>query len=388
MGLARRADVLIAAVAVLGGCSLVVSFDRDAIPDDLPDSASKDAFVPPTFDAADPVDASVTFDAPPTPVLTSSFLVAVGGVRDGLERADVFVAQIYSDGTLAPWSSAAPLPAPRLKVGLGVVGASIIVSGGAGDETVVKTTYVGELAGGTVSAWTESTSLPNELFRHGSFARNGRVYVVGGEDSLTPRSDVLVAMPSTTDGGGGIGAWSATQSLPAARTAAVVVASGDHLYVVSGAEAADGGVASIGSALAADFSSDGGVSGWRATTALPFVTNHAAGVATASHVIVAGGYGAPSSFRDVMVAPIGADGALGAWSASGLLNLGRAGHAMVLAGGHLYVIGGQEKSGRDATSVELADVAPDGTISAFRETAPLPSGRAFVEAALVDTSVP
>jgi N-acetylneuraminic acid mutarotase len=225
--------------------------------------------------------------------------------------------------------------------------------------------------------------LPNELFRHGSFASGGRIYVVGGEDGLALRKDVLVAIPSAT---GGVGTWAATESLPIGRTAGVVVTNGDHVYVVSGSQAEDGGLVSTGAAIAAGFTPDGGLTGWQGVTGLPFVTNHAAGVATGTQVFVSGGYGAPSGFQAVMVAPIDFDGTLGPWAAVSAMNIGRAGHAMVFARGHLYVIGGQEKSGLDATSVEVADLDGNGTLSAFRQTAPLPSGRAFIEAAVVETS--
>lgn len=376
----RRAFVLTSAALVLGGCSLVISFDRSLVDEGRGSPATavadEDATAPAPLDAADAPDA---FDgALPA---TNMFIVAVGGLRNGLEKNDVYVTRINGDGTLAPWTTAAPFPVARLSVGISAVGSSILVTGGAGDEAVAKTTYVGSFSGGTVTGWLESTPLPNDLFRHGSFAHGGRIYLVGGEDGVDLRSDVLVATPLPS---GGSGAWTTTESMPRGRTAGVVVASGNHVYVVGGAESEDGGTVNTGAGLAADLLADGGVMGWRAVTSLPFVTTYAAGAATSTQLFVSGGYGAPSGFTAVVSAPIVANGALGGWSIASPLNIGRAGHAMIVARGRLYVIGGQQQGGVDSDSVELADINPDGTLTPFRQTSRLPSGRAFIGATLVE----
>lgn len=98
------------------------------------------------------------------------------------------------------------------------------------------------------------------------------------------------------------------------------------------------------------------------------------------YVILTGGLrpvpGGLKPSRTTNVAPINADGSLGAFVQGTDLGLGRFHHAMIAVGTTLYVTGGLAGAGTDNTAlVERATVMPDGTLSAWEALTPLPDKR-------------
>ena len=100
-----------------------------------------------------------------------------------------------------------------------------------------------------------------------------------------------------------------------------------------------------------------------------------------AYLYVTGGTNYGTIFNDAWFAPIAADGTLGAFTATMSLPGARAGHAVVVRGDRLVLIGGQGFAGQFLSSVVSAQVGADGTLSAWTEEPPLPGGRFHIAAA-------
>ncbi|HYN87153.1 MAG TPA: IPT/TIG domain-containing protein, partial [Ardenticatenaceae bacterium] len=99
---------------------------------------------------------------------------------------------------------------------------------------------------------------------------------------------------------------------------------------------------------------DGSLSTWRATTPMELIRD-AGGTAVAAHgwLYALGGQDHYGGLAEVERAPILADGSLGPWQPERAMTTARRGHAAVVAGGFLYVLGG-DFSPEDDRSVERA----------------------------------
>ncbi|MBI4564437.1 MAG: hypothetical protein HY716_07075, partial [Planctomycetes bacterium] len=229
------------------------------------------------------------------------------------------------------------------------------------------------ITAGTVGAWSATTALPSVRMAHTSVAYNGFVYTIGGFGAnLAYLSDVLVA-PLNADGS--VGPWTATTALPSARARHGSVAYNGFLYAIGGF---DSNTNPIGDVLVASINADGTVGAWASTTALPSGRVYHTSVAYNGFVYVIGGYNGSSSLSDVLVAPVNADGTVGAWSTTTALPSVRAAHSSVAYNGSVYVIGGSVTSDAISQSTNAVLVAPlfaDGTVGTWSTSTPLPAGR-------------
>ncbi len=316
------------------------------------------------------------------PGTTATFIVAAGGADAQSDRAEVYVTRVAADGSLGPWMTGPSLVGGRSKAALAVRGSTLYFTGGDNAPAVGITDAVCTSTFGveTLGTWSSSSVMPSVLFRHGSFEFLGDIYLVGGSDPSI-RSAVLRSTPASD---GTLGPFRTELSLPSQRASAGVVRSGNHVYVVAGElPQSGGGTAPSAAGWLGALGSDGSITAWTDLAALPFTTIQPGIAATASHVYVSGGY-ASGSFAAVVMAPIAADGSLASWTPTSPLLVGRAGHRMVVVGAHIYAIGGVDGADVPMASVEVADLAANGTVSAFRQTTPLPAARGFMSVAVVE----
>jgi hypothetical protein len=98
--------------------------------------------------------------------------------------------------------------------------------------------------------------------------------------------------------------------------------------------------------------------------------------------VVAGLNGNPAGehqqLRDILRAPILADGTLGRWSEAGHLDSAYATHAAFVRDGWVYVVGGVESNARFVGTVQRAPIRPDGGLGPFEPSVPLPVRRGHV----------
>lgn len=134
----------------------------------------------------------------------------------------------------------------------------------------------------------------------------------------------------------------------------------------------------------ADINADGTLTPWQQTY-LPFATHwHGAAVWNGYLYITGGGIanGAGSVVgRNVVYAPLNADGSLGAWQTGPDMPCGLWAHSSVAAGNMLYISGGAtwDPCPRDqiTDAVYGAQINPDGSLGAWQSQPSMPAGRAI-----------
>lgn len=139
--------------------------------------------------------------------VANGFLYAIGGATTGpfAARADVYVAKLNIDGTIAAWSSnnGVQMNSSRAYGGVYVANGYIYqVAGASGPSAAVQ--YAALNADGTTGNWVASTtSLPAARDSFGFAQANGYFYVVGGVNS-TAQNTVYYASTSRIKLGGSL----------------------------------------------------------------------------------------------------------------------------------------------------------------------------------------
>ena len=268
-----------------------------------------------------------TVDAP-----DRSFLYVAGGTNYRDMFADVSRAEIRADGTLGPWEAATPLPTPR--AGLSVVGwGGVVVATGGQIQTAerrlprIDEVWVAQLdEQGRIGEWRAAAPLPAPRFHHPTVAHERRVYVVGGQGAREAEAGVFVAR---IEDDGSIRAWTETTPLPRARSHHAALVHDAHVYVFGGLDGAPGQP--------------------------------------------------QAGFFDVIRAPIGADGMLGAWETVGMMPHSLATHSATVHDGAVRLLGGVADMQRILASVWRAPVDAEGGIGEWTAIEPaLPAARGHV----------
>ena len=267
-----------------------------------------------------PRDHHVTF-------VTDGWIFVAGGNTYASLRSDVWRARLLDDGSMGDWEPAAPLPGPRAGHSVAVTERTVVLTGGQlTDRTNTPTTLVATIGpAGRLGPWSPGPPLPAGRFHHSSVTHKGWVYVTGG---LEPRTSVASVHGAKLDANGVPTAWVDLTPLPTPRSHHATVVHEGALYVVAG------------------------------------LNGNPAG----EH----------QQLRDILRAPILADGSLGPWAEAGRLDSAYATHAAFVRDGLLYVVGGVESNARFVGTVQRAPIHPDGSLGVFEPAAALPVGRGHV----------
>lgn len=203
--------------------------------------------------------------------------------------------------------------------------------------------------------WTETTPLPVAVSGHKALSiaiedinetTKQFVFVSGGRNGNGEASDQVIA--GLIDAVGTISSWSNTTSLPEPRSFHASVAAtpfnskvdGSGYVFVLGGTNADGDV--ISDVSVAALNNDGTLQSWDNSRALPEALHSSGAVIFRSTIYVAGGADSDnSSVSKVYKASINEDGQLGEWETLPELPSGVAYHGFVSFGGYLYSVGGE-----------------------------------------------
>lgn len=228
--------------------------------------------------------------------------------------------------------------------------------------------------------WSDGPALAAPRDHHAVFAVAGRgtswLYVAGGTD-YRQFFDGVVRAPIRPDGA--LGPWEDAGRLPAALGGSSIAVAGGFAVLTGGQVAADGNMRAlrrVADVAVAPIGADGRLGAWRAGPALPVARFHHPAVHHGGMVYVVGGQGERVSEAGVFGARMGADGTLGAWTALTPLPRPRSHHAALVHDGHLYVVGGLDgdPAGHLAvyTDVLRAPIQADGTLGEWRIASRMP----------------
>lgn len=225
--------------------------------------------------------------------------------------------------TAEGWTALRPLPAGVGEAAIAALDGKIYVIGG---YDTLPSLQIYDLASDT---WSQGPSLPEGTDNAGALARNGKVYVFGGEAS--PRLQIYDVAQRQ---------WSTGPDLPTPRFSSVVEQIGDRAHLVGGWSFDRLNNVSLASHTVFDLGGGGYLPGPFAP--LQTARNHAYSGVIDGKLYVTGGR-APgheaedgSNLSSTEVYDPSAD----AWSSLAALPTPRSGGASAVLGGKLYVIGG------------------------------------------------
>jgi len=221
------------------------------------------------------------------------------------------------------WDEAAPLPAPRGRIGCSIWRDGLCVAGGFNN---VMRTNVYLFDGYT---WTEVGGLPTPLAWPGVAALGNELYSAGG-DTGTARTNAFCF-----DGTN----WVAINGLPEARTRHGLASVNGSIYAVGGLDA-------MGLSCSNVYRFDG--TNWQETTGLPALRSGLRAVAHSNRLLAIGGY--YGGYRTNVYALDGGGWVETAGLPEGLERFG----AAVLPDG-VYVLGGLKSGGLPSTNVYRFD---------------------------------
>ena len=220
-----------------------------------------------------------------------------------------------------------------------------------------------------VITWRTTTALPTSITQHSAAAYNGYLYVTGGAVTST----VFYSQPNAN---GSIGNWSTTRALPSTLGYASAAAYGGFLYV------AGGNITST--VFYAPINSTGSIGNWSTTTALPTVLYQHSAVAYNGYVYTTGGRdNSGVGTSSVFYAQINSNGSISSWSSTTALPLGISLHSAVAYNGYVYTTGGRNSSSIAIPSVFYAPINATGSLGNWTSTTALPSAL-FIQQAMIN----
>jgi len=235
-------------------------------------------------------------------------------------------------------------------------------------------------ADGMIGAWEDTTPLPTPKAFHAQAVHNGYVYLLAGVTAdMTGPGASLTVLIGHMNGDGTVRAWFSGTRLPAVvrlhATAAVVH---DHLYLIGGSSQEP-----LNNVTVAPIMADGSIGAWTAGTALPAARSHHAAVVWDDRIYLIGGFGAGQAQANPVLRSVhDATGALTGWEEVGTMPEAPWTSGAFVRNDFIYVVGGGEGSSffsKYVDRVRRAPIGADGHVGAFEDVAaPLPRPRSHV----------
>jgi hypothetical protein len=244
------------------------------------------------------------------------------------------------------------------------------------------------------SQYFQSTPLPEPRDKAGAVVMGNYLYVIGGH---TQHGEIAIPALSTLmapiDDQGNVGAWQQTTPLPEPLLyiGNSTLSRGPIVYVCGG-NVNDGqrNIAANFVAMSAQ-RPDGHLSRWLSSERFPGPGLQAAtAVATRTHLYIIGGGDTENNPQPIVYfTTFRRDGLLDSWQRGPELPRGLWFHMAGIANDRIYVWGGTNPSGPggSVSTTYVADIAPNGSISAWRETSPLPANIYFSASASLDDTL-
>jgi N-acetylneuraminic acid mutarotase len=290
----------------------------------------------------------------PTAAATSTHVYALGGRTNVGYTAAVRYAVIGQDGSLGAWTNATALPAARASACAAATETQLYFVGGEDAGGPSASVYRAAInPDGSVGAWSATSSLPQARSKAALIRAGDYLILSGGNNGIAPVFEVYYAQINPD---GSLGAWAATTSLPVTLRLHAMAALDGRAYVLGG-DAGRGGIRS--DVYQAQINANGTVGSWTATTSLPVAMSGHSAVASDGVIVVLGGLSGTTYRSQVHCAKVGVAGALGEWTTPAALPIAVAYHGAVLNGGYIFTVAGANAAGRRAECYSAAKPGPN-----------------------------
>jgi N-acetylneuraminic acid mutarotase len=168
-------------------------------------------------------------------VAANGYVYSVGGGdANNVRLADVYVAPVEPNGNLGAWLATTSLPSPRANLCAVAARGYLYAIGGDDDQMLpTATVYVAALdpMTGTVGPWSTATPLPAPLRGSSVVTDSNHIYVIGGEGGAAS-AEVLHSQIADD---GTLGPWESAEPLLLPRYRHAAVLSNGLLFVLGGA---------------------------------------------------------------------------------------------------------------------------------------------------------
>ncbi|MBN3036534.1 MAG: hypothetical protein JW861_13190, partial [Bacteroidales bacterium] len=228
-----------------------------------------------------------TLEGHKTATWNSRYVYVVGGYNDLTYSNAVYRATIQTGG-ISSYTTLNPLPV-GLRDHAVVIGTNTIyVLGGRDDTSIYDAIHYATInPDGSIGDWqTSAVTLPATLWGHTAVYSNGYIYVAGGATTMTATEAKINVYYAKVLADNTLSAFFNTTNLPQARNGHSMVAQGDKVYVIAGFTT---GGTKRNTVYFATSSASGALGGWAAATALPIsVSNHSSVVMNGLLTVMAG----------------------------------------------------------------------------------------------------
>ncbi len=311
-----------------------------------------------------------------TSVVFGRWLYVIGGARaEGDDDVDALAsverASLLPDGSLSSFSVVSRLAVPRGYHSSTLLGDVIYVMGGwQGRQWLPSVERATLHEDGSLGpfAVVPRTSLTVSRASHSSVVIGNSIYVIGGSTNNGSGHPTYLAdlERATIDARGDLAPFSAVSGtgLAVARSEQATVVAGDSLYLIGGFAGGD-----LGSVEHARIDADGSLSAWGMAPGVALIkSRHAASSVVVDEwlYIIGGIVDGGRADATIERARLRA-GSLSPFSIAHNVSLAtaRSGHANVVIGGSVYVIGGADQLGHALALTERARVGTEGWVSSF-----------------------
>ncbi|MBN1595344.1 hypothetical protein JW933_05395 [candidate division FCPU426 bacterium] len=319
----------------------------------------------------------------------SSETKSFGGPEVANATNKIWYGTILSDGSVDEWKEVedtSRLPQPTFGHSSQVVNGRLYIIGGRTTaDLTLSAVYWGQVLGhdGTIKAqykpntWTAVSSLPQALFRAKSLFYEGRIYVVGGQDSADiAQNTVYYAM---VEPNGDIHGWTETSApLPINISGHCAAISNGRIYVIGGSITGEALDAVPDVYIGNIDPVTGDINSWVQTTSLPEIRYGADATIACGKLWVAGGWNSGTAKADVFYARLNPNdgtipppGGRDTWSRATDIPIPVYDHNFVAFNGHLLLIGGRNSTGIQNLVYVSTLATPKTNITRWVPTTPL-----------------
>ena len=283
-----------------------------------------------------------------------------------------FTVMSSGDGSLGRWQATTSMAAPRGMHAVALSGDYVYALGGYGGSGYLNSVEWAAInSDGTLGPWQFTTSMTTPRSEFAAVASGDYVYALGGHDRV---ADVALntVERAAINPDGTLGPWQTTSPMTTPRISFAAVTSNGYVYALGGYD----GIAEVelNTVERTEIKPDGTLGPWTMATPLPTTERGHAAVVSGGYLYVVGGQNLPDISAER--AAINPDGTLSPWQSVSPMTSHRTQFAAVVSRGYLYALAGDGiPQGEKKNTVERAAISPDGSLAAWQETNSIPARR-------------